>query len=119
MRFVNFCYRRDAEGTQKGRRRDAVYEMCNTWVLEGTHIQCMRFVNICYRRETVYEVCKTWMLKGTYTMYEVCKLLFFWRDIVYEMCNTWVLEGTHIMYEFCKLLFFGGTQCMRCVKLGC
>ena len=89
MRFVNICY-----------RSDAMYEVCKTWVLivpelarghclytsrlcmrckmsvlKGTHVQCMRFVNVCYRRDTVYEPCKTWVLKETDTMYEVCKFL--------------------------------------------
>ena len=55
--------------------KQTVYEVCKMWVLKGTHVQCMRFVNVCYRRDTVYELCKTWVLKETDTMYEVCKFL--------------------------------------------
>ena len=40
-----------------------MYEVCKIWVLQGTHTQCMRFVNFCYMRDTEYEVSKTWMLK--------------------------------------------------------
>ena len=55
--------------------KQTVYEVCKMWVLKGTHVQCMRFVNVCYRRDRVYELCKTWVLKKTDTMYAVCKFL--------------------------------------------
>ena len=32
--------------------KQTVYEVCKMWVLKGTHVQCMRFVNVCYRRDT-------------------------------------------------------------------
>ena len=46
------------------------------WLLKGTHVQCMRFVNVCYRRDTVYEVClNVGVKRNTRTVYEVCKRL--------------------------------------------
>ena len=60
------------------------------WVLKGTHVQCMRFVNVCYRRDTVYELCKT----------------------------VGVERNTHVQcMSFVNIC--GGTQCRRCVKCGC
>ena len=71
--------------------KQTVYEVCKTWVLKGTHVQCMRFVNVCYRRDTVHEVCKTWVLKGTHTQLYIRFVNFCYR----------------------------GAQCTRCVKPGC
>ena len=34
------------------------------WVLNGTHVQCMGFVNVCYKRNTVYEMFKTVGVEG-------------------------------------------------------